>query len=111
VLKGLVPQRRAHHEIDMARMHVETGDYERATARVLGAERTAPQMTRFHPSARAVVGHLVDVRRTPAGTVARVAGPDGRVAAGGECSRMEHYRPSRVGPLSSWRRRTRNRGG
>ncbi|GAB3654724.1 hypothetical protein GCM10027589_13610 [Actinocorallia lasiicapitis] len=64
VLKGLVAERRAHHEIDMARMHVETGDYERATARVLGAERTAPQMTRFHPSARAVVGHLVDVRRT-----------------------------------------------
>jgi hypothetical protein len=64
VLKGLVPERRAHHEIDMARMHVEAGDYERATARVLGAERTAPQMTRFHPSARVVVGHLVDVRRT-----------------------------------------------
>jgi transcriptional regulator with XRE-family HTH domain len=62
-LRGLVPERRAHHEIDMSRVHIETGDYVRATARILGAEKTAPQMTRFHPSARAVVGHLVDVRR------------------------------------------------
>lgn len=63
LLSGLVPERRAHHEIDMARVHVETGDRGRALERLLGAERIAPQMTRYHPSARAVVGHLVDVRR------------------------------------------------
>ncbi len=64
LLADLVPERRAHHEIDMARMHVELGDYDRATARITSAEKVAPQMTRFHPSARTVVTHLVDVRRT-----------------------------------------------
>jgi transcriptional regulator with XRE-family HTH domain len=63
-LKGLVPERRAHHEIDMSRVHVETGDYDKALQRLLSAERTAPQLTRFHPSARAVITHLVDVRRS-----------------------------------------------
>lgn len=62
-LERLVPERRTHHLIDMARLHVETGDYPRATRRVLAAERIAPQMTRYHPSARSVVEHLVDVRR------------------------------------------------
>ena len=32
--------------------------------RILRAEQTAPQMTRFHPSARTVVTHLTDVHRT-----------------------------------------------
>lgn len=63
VLDRLVPERQAHHLVDMARLHLETGDYPRATQRVLGAERIAPQMTRYHPTARSVVEHLVDVRR------------------------------------------------
>jgi transcriptional regulator with XRE-family HTH domain len=63
-LKRLPNERRAHHEIDMARANVETGDYERALDRIESAEKTAPQMTYFHPSARTVVDHLVDVRRT-----------------------------------------------
>jgi hypothetical protein len=64
IISGLVPERRAHHQIDMSRVHVETGDYGKALERLLAAEQTAPQLTRFHPSARAVVAHLVDVRRT-----------------------------------------------
>jgi transcriptional regulator with XRE-family HTH domain len=64
MLRGLAQERRAHHEIDMSRVHVETGDYDRALERIESAERVAPQMTYFHPSARAVVTHLVDVRRT-----------------------------------------------
>ncbi|REE97143.1 helix-turn-helix domain-containing protein [Thermomonospora umbrina] len=63
-LATLVPERRAHHAIDMARVHTETGDHDRALERLLSAERTAPQMTHFHPSARTVTAHLVDVRRT-----------------------------------------------
>src|SRR5262249_33528699 len=63
-LAGVVPERRAHHQIDMARVLVETGDYERALERIVSAEQAAPQMTYFHPSARSVVAHLVDVRRT-----------------------------------------------
>jgi transcriptional regulator with XRE-family HTH domain len=64
VLTGLPQERRAHHEIDMSRVHVEVGDYDRALLRVQSAERVAPQMTYFHPSARTVVSHLVTVRRT-----------------------------------------------
>jgi len=64
LLDGLAAERRAHHEIDMSRVHLETGDHDKALARILQAERTAPQMTRFHPSARSVVTHLIDLRRT-----------------------------------------------
>ncbi|MBB4931399.1 transcriptional regulator with XRE-family HTH domain [Lipingzhangella halophila] len=63
-MTGLPPERRAHHEIDMARVYNETGDHDTALRRLLEAERVAPQMTRYHPSARVVIGHLVDVRRT-----------------------------------------------
>lgn len=74
VLSGLAAERRAHHQIDMARVRVELGDYDRALSRVLAAERTAPQMTRYHPSARAVVAHLVDVRRTVPESLRRLHG-------------------------------------
>lgn len=63
-LAALPPERRAHHEIDMSRVHVETGDHNKAMSRLLSAERVAPQMTRFHPSAQSVVTHIADVRRT-----------------------------------------------
>lgn len=62
-LAGLVPERRAHHEIDMSRALTELGDYDTALKRLLSAEWIAPQMTRHHPTARLVVRHLVDVRR------------------------------------------------
>lgn len=60
---GLPAERRSHHLLDMARAHVELGQTEKALTRLLVAERIAPQMIRYHPSARAVVGHLVDMRR------------------------------------------------
>jgi transcriptional regulator with XRE-family HTH domain len=63
-LSALPPERRAHHEIDMARVLVETGEYSRAEKRIDQADATAPQMVTFHPTARSVVAHLVDVRRT-----------------------------------------------
>ena len=63
-LSGLAQERRAHHEIDMSRVHVEIGDYDKALDRIESAEKVAPQMTYFHPSARSVVAHLVDVKRT-----------------------------------------------
>lgn len=62
-LDGLPPERRAHHEIDMSRVQVELGGHDRALARLLAAEQTAPQMTRFHPSAQVVARQLGDVRR------------------------------------------------
>lgn len=63
-LGALPPERRAHHEIDMSRVQVELGGHDQALARLLAAETTAPQMTRFHPSAQSVARHLGDVRRT-----------------------------------------------
>ncbi|GAA4136767.1 helix-turn-helix transcriptional regulator [Actinomadura keratinilytica] len=63
-LATLPPERRAHHEIDMSRLHVETGSYRMAEERLETADRIAPQMVAFHPTARSVVHHLVDVRRT-----------------------------------------------
>lgn len=59
----LAAERRAHHEIDMARAHIETGQHERALERLLTAERVAPQMARYHPTAMSVVTYLVDWHR------------------------------------------------
>jgi len=59
----LAAERRAHHEIDMARAHTETGQHTRALERILTAERTAPQLTRYHPSAVSVITYLVDWHR------------------------------------------------
>lgn len=56
-------ERRAHHEIDIARALVSTGQWDRALRRLVNAEQTAPQMTRYHPMARESVGRLVDHHR------------------------------------------------
>lgn len=64
VLASLPAARRAHHDIDMARALVEAGKREKALARLAAAERIAPQMTRYHPSARAVTAHLIDLHRS-----------------------------------------------
>jgi transcriptional regulator with XRE-family HTH domain len=60
---GLPPERRAHHEVDMARALLELGHDRSALGRLLSAEKAAPQMVRYHPAARAVVTHLVDRKR------------------------------------------------
>ncbi|KOX10123.1 helix-turn-helix domain-containing protein [Nocardiopsis sp. NRRL B-16309] len=64
VLASLPDERRAHHGIDMARAYVELGKRDKALERLVGAEKAAPQMTRYHPSARGVAAHLVDYHRT-----------------------------------------------
>lgn len=63
-LAALPPERRAHHEIDMSRVMTELGDLGRAEKRIALADTIAPQMVTFHPTARTVVSHLVDARRT-----------------------------------------------
>ncbi|MER5627827.1 helix-turn-helix transcriptional regulator [Streptosporangium sp. NPDC002544] len=60
----LYAERRAHHEIDMSRAHLWLRDHDRALSRVLNAERIAPQMTRFHPTAREIVRQLGTYYRT-----------------------------------------------
>lgn len=64
VLSPLPAERRAHHRIDMARAYVELGRRDKALGSLVDAERAAPQMTRYHPSARNVAAHLVDYHRT-----------------------------------------------
>ena len=58
VLRSVSPERQAHHRIDTARAHQETGHRDAALDELLAADRTAPQMTRYHPSARSVAAHL-----------------------------------------------------
>ncbi|MFG3439514.1 helix-turn-helix domain-containing protein [Nonomuraea sp. NPDC047897] len=63
---GLPPERRAHHEIDMGRALVSAGKYSQALQRLARADKTAPQMTRYHPMAREVTQRLSDhYRRMP----------------------------------------------
>jgi transcriptional regulator with XRE-family HTH domain/tetratricopeptide (TPR) repeat protein len=64
MLASLPAERRAHHRIDMARAYVELGKRDKALSSLVDAEKAAPQMTRYHPSARGVAAHLVDHHRT-----------------------------------------------
>jgi transcriptional regulator with XRE-family HTH domain len=59
----ITAERRAHHDIDMGRALVSTGQWDAALRRLLRAESTAPQMTRYHPMARESVGRLIDHHR------------------------------------------------
>src|SRR5690606_1378281 len=60
----LPPERRANHEIDMARALVSGKRFEGALRRLVQADRTAPQMARYHPMARETVTRLLDHYRT-----------------------------------------------
>jgi transcriptional regulator with XRE-family HTH domain len=53
-------ERRAHHEIDMSRALVSAGRYDRATRRIIRADRITPQMTLYHPMAHETVDRLTD---------------------------------------------------
>jgi transcriptional regulator with XRE-family HTH domain len=63
VLLSVSRERQAHHRIDVARAHDETGHRDQALAELLAAERAAPQMTRFHPMAKAAASHLATCYR------------------------------------------------
>lgn len=60
----LSPERRAHHEIDMARACLAAGRHKEALARILKAEKIAPQMARYHPTSRETVMELERKYRT-----------------------------------------------
>jgi transcriptional regulator with XRE-family HTH domain len=63
ILAALPPERRTRHDIDMSRVLVELGEPAKAEERITNADRLAPQMVTLHPTARAVVAHLVELRR------------------------------------------------
>ena len=58
VLSSISPERQAHHRIDTARAHDETGHRDAALAELLAADAAAPQMTRYHPGAKVIATHL-----------------------------------------------------
>ncbi|MEU6714166.1 hypothetical protein ABZ897_22085 [Nonomuraea sp. NPDC046802] len=49
----------------MSRVHLCAADHEKSLLRILQAEHIAPQMTRFHPSARETVRQLQRNHRKP----------------------------------------------
>jgi len=63
--RGVGGERPAHHDLDMSRVHLWAGTYDRSLKRILNAERIAPQMTRFQPSARETVRQLQRNHRKP----------------------------------------------
>lgn len=65
-LKMLVPERRAHHYLDLARGCAQFGDLERAGQALVLAEHAAPSEIRCRPLAHDIV---CDVMRRSAGTI------------------------------------------
>jgi transcriptional regulator with XRE-family HTH domain len=57
------PTRLAHHAMDLSRSHVAMGRPGRAMECLDDARRLAPQITRFHPTTRQTVEHLLATRR------------------------------------------------
>jgi transcriptional regulator with XRE-family HTH domain len=62
---GMLPERRAHHYLDMARGYAQIGDVARASEMLLEGDRLAPSEIRCRPIAREV---LSDVLRRTRGT-------------------------------------------
>lgn len=55
--------RRAHHHMDLGRAHANLGHHDRALTSLQEARRLAPQQTRFHPTTRLTVEHLLTTKR------------------------------------------------
>ena len=64
---AMLPERRAHHFVDLARGLAQVGDTERASAMLLEGDRLAPSEIRCRPLAHEV---LSDVLRRTRGTPA-----------------------------------------
>jgi transcriptional regulator with XRE-family HTH domain len=62
---GLLPERRAHHYLDLARAHAQVGDIDGASEMLLEGDRLAPSEIRCRPIAHEV---LTDVLRRTRGT-------------------------------------------
>lgn len=61
---GTLPRsRRGHYRLDLARAYLWSGRRERAVAELEEAERTAPQLIRNHPIARATLRRIVSAER------------------------------------------------
>jgi transcriptional regulator with XRE-family HTH domain len=71
---ALLPERRAHHLVDMSRAYTQTGNVEKAGELLLEADRLAPSEIRCRPHAQEVLtGVLRRVRGTPPQPLAELA--------------------------------------
>jgi transcriptional regulator with XRE-family HTH domain len=71
---GLLPERRAHHFLDIARGYAQVGAVERASEMLLEGDRLAPSEIRCRPIAREVLSDVLRrVRGTPIAPVAELA--------------------------------------
>jgi transcriptional regulator with XRE-family HTH domain len=72
--EALLPERRAHHYLDLARAYALTGDIESASEMLLKADRLAPSEVRCRPLAREVLSDVLRrTRGTPSAPVAELA--------------------------------------
>ncbi len=71
---ALLPERRAHHFLDLARAHALNGDIENASEMLLEGDRLAPSEIRCRPLAREVLSDVLRrTRGTPSPSVAELA--------------------------------------
>lgn len=71
---ALLPERRAHHYLDIARGYVQIGDPARASEMLLEGDRLAPAEIRCRPIAREVLSDVLRrVRGAPSAPVAELA--------------------------------------
>lgn len=63
-LASLPKSRIGHHKMDMARAHLRNGNRDKALVLLESAERTAPQLVRNHPIARATLRSILYIDRT-----------------------------------------------
>jgi hypothetical protein len=68
---GLLPERRAHHLLDMSRGFSQVGDVDRASETLIEADRLAPSEIRCRPIAHEVLSDVL--RRTRGSPPAAVA--------------------------------------
>lgn len=70
----LLPERRAHHYLDIARGYAQVGDVDRASEALLEGDRLAPAEIRCRPLAREVISDVLRrTRGTPLTPVAELA--------------------------------------
>jgi hypothetical protein len=71
---ALLPERRAHHFLDIARGYAQVGDVDRASEMLLEGDRLAPSEIRCRPIAREVLSDVLRrTRGTPPASLAELA--------------------------------------
>lgn len=58
------PTRAAHHHMDLGRAYAAVGQHDEALNVLREARRLAPEQTRFHPTTRQAIEHLLTIKRS-----------------------------------------------